>query len=414
MIKLFYIVILFALWAFLAGSETAFISASRFKLNNLRSKGSKRASIAYFLLEQPERLLGTSLVGTNLSLVLSANLTALLLYELFGEAKPIMSIAVLTLASLFCCEILPKNLAIKKSLRLTLLFAFPMYIFYFIFFPVGKVFTLITRAVMKLGGMSGTGKLPTLFRQREDVEIFLTTSLGKGLSKDEQRYFVDSLDFGMKVLSEIMVPLVDIIAISQDGKIRDCIRFLEAHGKSCIPVYRGRIDNIIGVLYARDIVSMNKNLPLESLMKEPVFVPENKNVNELYRELFEMDVPVVFAVDEYGGITGMSTIYDIGEEVIGKISGFEEKKSLIVKLRDGEYLCDGELEIEQLCDMLSIAIEQGAYTTLNGMMSSYLGRVPKKGDAIMEAGYRFSVVRDSRTKAELIKVTKVDFFNIIS
>ena len=408
MIKLVYIVILFALWAFFAAAETAFISTSRFKLNNLRRKGSKRATFAYFLLERPERLLGTSLVGTNISLVLSANLTALLFFEFFGETKPIVSISILTVASLVFCEIIPKNLAIKKGLGITLLFAFPMYIFYFVFYPVGKLFTIITEAVMRLGGIAGTGTLPTIFKRREDVEIFLTASLSKTLSKDERRYFVDSLDFGRKILSDIIVPLVDITAVPEDSKIKDCIKFIETHGRPYIPVYRGRIDNIVGILYARDIVDMNRNLTVNKVMKDPVFIPENKSIDQLYRELFEIDIPVVFSVDEYGGITGMSTIYDIGEEVIGKISGLEGTESLVVRLHDNEYLCDGDVEIDELVSLLSIDIETGTYTTLNGMMSSVLGRVPKKGDVILTEGYRFYVERGSRTKAELIRISRVE------
>ncbi len=152
---------------------------------------------------------------------------------------------------------------------------------------------------------------------------------------------------------------------------------------------------------------MNKNLSLTTIMKEPVIVPEHKNIDALYRDLFEMDVPVVFSVDEYGGITGMSTIYDIGEEVIGKIS-FEDAKSPLMKLRENEYICDGEVEIDDLVDELSIDIETGEYTTLNGMMSSMLGRVPKKGDTIVVEGYRFSVEKGSRTEAELIKISRVE------
>ena len=216
MSKLVYILILFVAWAFFAGSETAFISTSRFKLNNLKKKGNRRAGVASFLLERPERLLQTSLVGTNIALVLSANLTSLLLLDLFGEPKPVISISVLTIASLIFCEIIPKSLAIKKGLKLTLLFSFPLYVFYFIFFPVGKIFTFLTKAVMKVGGVSGSGRLPTLFRRREDVEIFLMASLSKKLSRDERRFFVDSLDFGEKVLSDILVPLVDIDAVPDD------------------------------------------------------------------------------------------------------------------------------------------------------------------------------------------------------
>ncbi|MBN2323061.1 MAG: HlyC/CorC family transporter [Spirochaetes bacterium] len=407
MIKLAYIIILFLLWAFFAGSETAFISTSRFKLNNLKKKGKKNASIACYLLERPERLLQTSLVGTNIALVLSANLTSLLLYDLFGEAKPVISIFVLTIASLVCCEIIPKNFAIKNGIKLTLLFAFPLYVFYFIFFPIGKVFTFITKAVMKIGGISGTGRLPTLFKRREDVEIFLTASLAKTLTRDERRFFVDSLDFGSKVLSDILVPLVDIDAVPYDCRVKDCIGIIQEKHRSYLPVYTERIDNIIGVLYAQDLVTTNRSLPAGPLMKKPCYMPESKNINELYRELYETDTPVVFVVDEYGGVIGMSTLYDIGEEIIGKIiSGFEDKKSLIVKLRENEWLCDGDAEIDDLKDHIKFKFEEGPYTTLNGMISSSLGRVPVKGDELILGEYSFFVEKSTLTKALLIKISK--------
>jgi putative hemolysin len=396
------------MWAFFAGSETAFISTSRFKLNNLIKKGSRRASIAYFLLERPERLLGTSLVGTNISLVLSANITSILLSEIFGKPQPLISIAILTVASLLFCEIIPKNIAIKKSLKLTLIFALPMYIFYFIFLPIGKVFTFIMKGIMRVAGISYSGSLPSIFKRREDVEVFLRTSLKSHLTEDESRYFVDSLDFGMKDLSAIMIPLVDIKALPHDLRIRDCLYFIKTVRKAYIPVYKERIDNIIGVVYAQDIIHLNKNLPITEVMEKPLFAPESKNINMLYRELHEKEIPTVFAVDEWGGITGMSTIYDIGEEVIGKITGFEDKKSLIVKLRKGEYLCDGEVEIDEISDLLSVDIEHGNIITINGLLSSTLGRVPLKGDSIKVKDYMFIVERSTKTKAELIKISAVN------
>ena len=149
MAKVIYIIILLMLWAFFAGSETAFISVSRFKLNNLKKKGKKSASLAYYLLERPERLLATSLVGINISLVLSANITALLFFDIFGKPKPIISIAVLTVVSLIFCEIIPKNLAIKKSLNVTLFSSIPMYIFYIAFFPIGKIFVFLSKALIE-------------------------------------------------------------------------------------------------------------------------------------------------------------------------------------------------------------------------------------------------------------------------
>ncbi len=405
MAKVIYIIILLMLWAFFAASETAFISVSRFKLNNLKKKGKKRASLAYYLLERPERLLATSLVGINISLVLSANITALLFFNIFGRPKPIISIAVLTFVSLIFCEIIPKNLAIKKSLNVTILTSIPMYIFYIAFFPIGKIFAFLSKALIRLINISHTGLILNLFKRKEDVEIFLKASLQKRLTEDERKYFVDSLDFGKKVLSDIMTPLVEIHALPQTEKIKECHSFISKYRNSYIPVYNKRIDNIIGVIYVQDLFNVNKNLPLSHMIREPLFIPETKNINELYRELYEKDIPIVFAVDEYGGITGMSTIYDIGEEVIGKISGFEDKKSLIVRLKEGEYLCDGEVEIDEISDILSIDIDSNAFITLNGLISSKIGRVPKKGDYIVTNGYRFSVEEGSNRKAELIRIS---------
>ena len=135
-------------------------------------------------------------------------------------------------------------------------------------------------------------------------------------------------------------------------------------------------------------------------------MPERKNINELYRELYEKDVPVVFAVDEHGGVTGMATIYDIGEEVIGRISTLEKQKELIVKVRDGEYLCDGEVEIDELSYLLSFEPRFTDVTTLNGLLLKDLGRIPKKGDVVDELGYRFMVEKSSRKRAELIRILK--------
>jgi CBS domain containing-hemolysin-like protein len=261
---------------------------------------------------------------------------------------------------------------------------------------------------MRVAGISYTGSLPSIFKRREDVEVFLRTSLKSHLTEDESRYFVDSLDFGMKDLSAIMIPLVDIKALPHDLRVKDCLYFIKTVRKAYIPVYRERIDNIIGVVYAQNIIHLNKNLPITEVLEKPLFAPESKNINMLYRELHEKEIPIVFVVDEWGGITGMSTIYDIGEEVIGKITGFEDKKSLIVKLRKGEYLCDGEVEIDEISDMLSIDIEHGNIITINGLLSSTLGRVPQKGDSIKVKDYMFLVERSTKTKAELIKILAIN------
>lgn len=404
--KLFVILALLAAWAFYAGSETAFISVSRIKLNDQRKKGSKAAFFAQHLLKKPERLLTTALIGTNVSLVLTANLAALLFGMLFGKPKPVISVVSVTLVSLILCEILPKNLGIRYNLRITLLTALPMFVSYILFYPVGRIFSFLTRIIIRSVGISYTGLAPSLFSKKEDLKIFLKSSLSEPVTKDQTRYFLDSLDFSRKELSDVMIPLVEVQALKANERVKSCFNFVRDHRKYYIPVYKDRIDNIVGLIYARDISGIDKNIPLALIMREPYFVPENKNINALYRELHENDVPVVFAVDEHGGVTGMATIYDIGEEIIGRISAAAKQKELIVKIRDGEYLCDGEVEIDDLIYLLSIEIGQEDITTLNGLILKELGRIPKKGDEIEMHGLRFVVEKGGRKRAELIRVIK--------
>ena len=216
---------------------------------------------------------------------------------------------------------------------------------------------------------------------------------------------MDSLDFGTKELSDIMIPLVEIHALPSTAKVKNCYHFISKYKKFYIPIYNERIDNITGFIYTHDLFGVDKNLSISSLIKEPVFIPENKNINELYRELYEKDIPIVFAVDEHGGVTGMGTVYDIGEEIIGKVSSIEDRKNLIIKIRDGEYLCDGDVEIDEVNNILSLEIDTVDFTTLNGLILKKLGKIPEKKDFTDYDGYRFIVEKSNKKRAELIRVT---------
>ena len=398
------IVVLLLFWAFFAGTETAFISANRFKLNNLRKRGKRGAVIAYYLIEKPDRLLTTTLVGTNFCLVMSANMTAFVLAQFMGKPVPFLSIVLLTLVSLVMCEIVPKNIGIRKSLKVVLLFSYPLYIFYFVFYPIGKIFSLLSQVLIRIVDTSHTGLIPHLFSKKDDLKIFLTSQLKRSAIKGESRYFVETLDFGEKRLSDIMVPLVEIRALSVHEKAESCFKFIREHKKYYIPVYENRIFNIIGVIYVSDLLKIEKNVKLQHMVREPFFVPENKKINELYRELYEKDIPVFFAVDEFGGVTGMGTIYDIGEEVIGEINVASEKQSIFITLQEDEYLCSGDLEIDEINHRLGINIVSEDFTTLNGLMTSMLGRIPKKGEYIVTQGYRFTVEKSSKKRTELIRI----------
>jgi putative hemolysin len=397
--------ILLLFMAFFAGSETAFVSTNRFKLHNLKKRGWKSARIASFLIDKPDRLFATTLVGTNLALILSSNLIARYYSQVFGAPRPFLSLLTITVVSLILCEVLPKNLALIRNLQWALFSSLPLFIFYILFFPIGKVFSFLTKIIIRLMGIPHTGIIGSLFKKKEDVKFFISTHLESHYSQDESRYFEDTLDFGEKRLSDVMVPLVDVIAVPHTSKVRDCVRFVAEHHRYSIPVYRGRIDNIVGLLTARDLLDVDRNLQVSSIMHEPIFIPESKNISELYREAYEKGFSTVFAVDEYGGITGLSTNYDIGEEIVGRIDTIKEE-SILVQVKENEYLCDGDAEIDDLERLLDLDVDHEDFTTLNGLFIHELGKIPEKGDTLSVQGYRFVVIKGSKKKADLIRIAK--------
>jgi len=396
---------LLAACAFFAGSETAFISANRFRLHSLRKKGAPGARPVYYLLEKPERLLSTTLIGTNIALVLASNLTALLYTVMLGRHRPLLSLLTITVISLVFCEVLPKNAALKNNIRWSLVSGPLMYFFYILFFPAGKIFSFLAWIVMRIMGIH-TGEKHGLFRHKDDVRFFLTANLEPRLTKDESRYFTDSLEFSEKTLSDIMTPLVEIKALPATADVRECIDFVREYGRSSIPIYNTRIDNIIGIVYSDELIGKDRHMSVSDIMHEPAFFPESKNLGELYRELYQKKIPTVFAVDEFGGITGLATIYDIGEEVAGRITGIEQQ-NLIMEVRRGEYICSGDVEIDDINNLLSISISHQNFTTLNGLLTKILGKIPESGNFITVQGFKFIVEQSSKKKAELVRIKKV-------
>lgn len=402
------IALLMAFSAYFSGSETAFVSSNKLRLYNLKKRGSRSAEFSYYLLEKPERLLSTTLVGNNICNVLLASLVSRLFTRLLGSPSPLISIATVTVLVLLLGEVLPKNAALRNCDRWSLINGVPMYTLFLLFYPVAKVFSFLTRVIIRMMGIPHTGLMRGLLSRKEDVRFFLSAHIEPMLSKDETRYFADSLEFSEKVLSDVMIPLVDLHALPlASTRIRDCYEFVKLKDRYYIPIFDGRIFNIVGVVYLNDLFGADKSQPVEEVMREPVFVPENKNVSRLYRELYEKDIPLVFAVDEFGGITGMSTVYDIGEEIIGRITGMQQD-NLIARVSTNEYLSDGDMEIDDLNHLLGIEIRQEDINTINGLLSSRLGKIPERGESVEVEGYVFTVEKCSHRRAQLVRIRKME------
>ena len=400
-------IILIAFWAFFAGAETAFISTNKIKLKTLKQKNNKRAIIAYFLIEKPERLLTTTLIGTNICLVPAANLTALTFFKIFESPKPFLSLFTITILSLIVCEILPKNLGIKKSLSFTLNSAIPMYFFYIVFYPFGKLFSYLVTIIVRVTGYRYTGFGPRIFSQKRDLKILLRTTLRNKFKRDHTRFFFETLDIGKRIIGDIMVPLVEIKGIDVNSSFQKVVSYFKKNKTNFAPVYEGRVDNIIGVVFSSDVLEHREAFSLRQVIKKPVFVPENKKIHELYKEMYEKDIPVVFTVDEHGGVTGMITPYDIGAEVVGELGETKFHAPTLIRVSENEFLCSGELPFDILIDNLGIEIPEEGFTNINGFLLKEFGRIPVAGEFIDRAGYRFIIENSTERKIILVRIKKL-------
>lgn len=399
--------VLIGFWAFFSGTETAFISTNKIKLRSLKQKNNKRAVIAHFLLEKPERLLSTTLIGTNLCLVTAANLAARTFFKLYETPKPFLSLFIITILSLIVCEILPKNLGIKRSLSFTLNAAILMYFFYILFFPFGKIFSFLVTIIIRITGYRYTGFGPGIFSHKKDIKILLRTSLRNKFKREHTRFFIETLDIGRRTIADIMIPLVEIKGIEVNSSIQKVLNYFKKNKSNFAPVYEERIDNIVGVVFVSDVLEYREVFSLKKLLRKPVFIPENKKIYQLYKEMYENDIPVVFAVDEHGGVTGMITPYEIGGEVVGELGETGFHGPTLVKISEGEYLCSGELQFDVIVESLGIDIPEEGFTNINGFLLKEMGRIPLEGEFIDRAGFRFMVEKSTERKINLVRIKKL-------
>ena len=391
------VLVCLVLSAFYSGSETALVSVNKFRINQLVDSENARASIVHRLVESPQRMLALTLVGTNLANVLIAQLgeglVARGLPNLAVSLQGLIATVGITTLLLIFGEILPKTIFRVKADTLALRYAYLLRFSEMVLAPLIYLVQTLTQFIVKL--IDRGASTPSPDAQREELRLLATMGERSGnLHTDQRRMIHSLLNLQNRTVAQVMVPLVDIVAIEKHTKCEDFLQVAADSGFSRIPVYEEQIYNIVGIVNLLDVIyndleseadsnsdEQSDVLPntIEPFIRTVLHVPESKNINALLKEIQHTRHTMVFAVDEYGGTVGLVTVEDLVEEIVGEFADERDAPEFIRLITPQLLECDGRTEVDLLEERYGLAIPEGDYETVAGYILDRTGTIPKIG-----------------------------------
>lgn len=404
--------ILLAAEAFFSGAEIAIVSANRARLRTLAGEGHRGARIALDLLESPEWLMGTILTCHNACFVTNVTIATLAAIEIagprFGE---LLSIAAVIPCLVVLGEIVPKSYCQDRADAVATRVAPVIWGARALVYPV--VWTL-SRLITAVVGLRGAPEARTPFVTRQELEVLVEEPSEGDVQPVERKMIGRIFTFGDLDVADVMVPLVDLSAVGEDGTVEDVIERIEKDGHSRIPVYREKVNHIVGVIHARDILALGPEAggPLLSrpgLIREAYYIPETKPADDLLSDLQREKHELAVVVDEYGGCVGVVTVEDLVEEIVGEISDEYDvdEVRLFRKVGDRRYIVDARMEIEAAREELSVPVPDGDYNTIGGFLLDRFGRIPKEGEQIVSEGWIFTIEAATERQIESVRLDLV-------
>ena len=415
-IKGVFLILLLFLSALISGAEVAFFSLSQTDLDKL-SEEKKEEHIVVKLLENPKKLLATILITNNFINILIVLLFASLGETLFSRftytffnipVRFLVEVVLVTFLILLFGEVLPKVYATRNAVKFANFMAKPITFLNIILTPLSVTLIRLTNVVeKKLGSKKNNLSVEKLSQALELTSDGATT-------KDEQKILEGIVNFGNTETVQIMKPRIDIFAISDDEPYQEVLQKILKHGYSRNPVYHETIDNIIGVLYAKDLLPYidKKDFKWQKLLRKPFFVPENKKLDDLLKEFQERKNHLAIVVDEYGGTSGLVTLEDVIEEIVGDINDeFDDDDLVYSKIDENTYVFEGKTTIKDFCKVVGEDEEtfeeaKGESETLAGFLLEISGKFPKKGEKITFKNYTFTIEAIDKKRIKQVKVKK--------
>lgn len=408
--QLILLVILIFLSGFFSASETALMSLSKIRLKHMVESKQKNASTIEKMLNDPNKMLGAILLGNNAVNIGATSVATALAIALFDKGGIGFSTALMTILILIFGEITPKSLAMQYTEKFALTVAPIINILSLIFSPIVSILTKITNLFIKLLGGKPNDKKP--FITHEELKTIVDVSSQEGILENEEKEMIYNIfEFGDLRIKDLMVQRMDMLAISKDATYTEVIETFNEKKFSRLPVYEDTIDNIEGILYAKDLFFSNisdsnlgSNFKVEQYMRTPLVTFEFIKISDFFKQMQGDQNHIAIVLDEYGGVAGLVTMEDIVESIFGEINDeFDESsESDIEVIKEDEYVVSGNIKLDELNDLIGTNFESEEFESFGGFIIGILGRLPKNGEIVHHYDYKFIVEQVSKNR--IIKV----------
>jgi putative hemolysin len=403
------IVLCLVLLAFTSAVDAALSAISRHRLQLLQDEAASRANVVTHLLSDPYRFKAAILLLNAAAIIAATAFTQRLTHGLASGWR-VGALALLLMLILIFSAALPKALAIRNPARAAQLLAGPMSFISSLLWPL---ISLISRLVSPLTRMLSGQAAPQLpLVTEEELRLLVNVGEEEGLIEPDEREMIEGIfTFGDTIVREVMIPRVKIVALDEHTTLDEALEAVIAHGHSRIPVYRETIDQIAGILYAKDLLpglrAGQHDIALASVLRPPYFVPETMKVDALLKDLQARKVHLAIVVDEYGGTAGLVTIEDLLEEIVGDIQDeYDVEEPSVRFVGDGELHADALVLLDDLNDMTGLRLHSEESDRLGGLVFERLGRVPRVGDEVqLEQGVTITVMSIEGLRPRQLRLT---------
>lgn len=424
-LEIFLIFLLILLNGFFAASEISLISLRKSRVRHLVKSGNPKAKKIQKLQEEPERFLATIQAGVTLIGTLAATLGGVIAIErikpvfasvpinFFQKAAEPLAVGVvvsmITYFTLVFGELVPKSLAIRYSEKIAFATSTPVDILSRLFRWILRMLTISNNFVLRL--ITSAEQQETFHVSEDEVKYLIREGRKTGVFEPSEEDLIHSVfKFTDTVVKEVMVPRTEIVAVESGTDIDTILGLMNTKGFSRLPVYSETIDNVIGVVYLKDILALhitNKPFQLETVLRKPYIVPPNKNVSVLLKEMRERRIHLALVGDEYGGTDGLVTMEDLIEEIVGDIRDEQEKELReIEEISANRYIVDGRTDIGKLNERLAAKLPEDEFETVGGFVLGLFGRLPAEGDQVRFDNLLFTVLRLRKNRIARIRILK--------
>jgi len=403
---IFAVVLLFLLLAsFFDAVHMALVSVNRYRIKHLAEQHRPDATAVMRALSDPLVLPGTTLVGTNLAIIIASSAGALWALDHYGRWGPFWADVVLTPLTLVIAEILPKVYGRRHADALALRSIRVLYFFYYVLKGLTWAATETSRGLLRALGVEGGN--PRFLFSRGELEALVSESEKAGSVEPEQGRILSSVFvFGETRVSEIMVPRTEIEAIDKTATLKEALVEFRRHGFSRMPVFEESLDRIVGTVHLFDLFRTSDwHQPVEGVLHPVLFAPEARKCDDLLKDMQMRNQHLAVVVDEYGGTAGLVSFEDVVEELVGEITDeHEEREQPVVPEPGGTFLADAQAKVHEVVEAVGRELPEGDYETLAGVLLEKLGRIPRTGEKVELPGLTVEVVAADRRRVKRVRL----------